>query len=134
VAKAGVLHFTKLAAAELSPQGIRVNAVLPGYVATPIIGQVFGLDADASRRVAQAVADDGGRTNPLGRAGAPRDIADAVVFLASDESAYVTGAHLVVDGGITIGPRHAWDRATRGPLADTLSAARAALRTERGEG
>ena len=127
VAKAGVHHFTRVAAAELAPHRIRINAIVPGYIATSIFGQVYGLDLDASRRMADAVAQDSGRANPVGRAGLPHDVAQAAVYLASDESGFVTGTHLTVDGGITVGPRHAWDRDTRGPLAETLAESRARI-------
>jgi hypothetical protein len=78
--------------------------------------------------MADDVAGGSASANPIGRAGLPLDIAEAAVFLACDASRFVTGTHLTVDGGITIGPRHAWDPATRGPLAETLGASRSRLR------
>lgn len=131
VAKAGVLHFTKVAAAELSAHRIRINAIVPGFIATSIFGQVYGLGLEDSRRMADAVAEGSAPANPIGRAGMPLDIAEAALFLASDASRFVTGTHLTVDGGITMGPRHAWDRATRGPLAETLGASRSLLQGRR---
>ncbi len=131
VAKAGVLHYTRMAAAELAPLRIRINAVVPGYIATGIFGHSLGLAPDQVRALQQGVAERSGSVNPVGRAGMPADIAEAVVFLASDAAGFVTGTHLVVDGGITIGPRHAWDRGVRGPIAETLGLSReqvAALR------
>jgi NAD(P)-dependent dehydrogenase (short-subunit alcohol dehydrogenase family) len=120
VAKAGVLHYTRVAATELSPLRIRINAVVPGYIATGIFGRMFGLPPDQVKAMQDAVAERSGPVNPIGRAGMPADIADAVLFLASDAAGFVTGTHLVVDGGLTIGPRHAWDRSVRGPMAETL--------------
>ena len=127
VAKAGVLHYTRMAATELSAHRIRINAVVPGFIATSIFGQVFGLGPEASRRMGESVAQRSGTANPVGRSGMPRDIAEAVVFLSSDAAGFVTGTHLVVDGGITIGPRHSWDPTVPGPLATALGASREEL-------
>ncbi len=124
VAKAGVLHYTRMAATELSKHRIRINAVVPGFIATSIFGQGFGLDREASRDLAQAVAAKSGSANPIGRSGLPRDIAEAVLFFASDASGFVTGTHLTVDGGLTIGPRHSWDPDTPGPLQTALGITR----------
>jgi NAD(P)-dependent dehydrogenase (short-subunit alcohol dehydrogenase family) len=124
VAKAGVLHYTRMAATELSPLRIRVNAVLPGLIATGIFGHSLGLPPEQTKALQDGVAARSGALNPIGRAGLPADVADAVLFLASDAAGFVTGTHLVVDGGITIGPRHAWDRGVPGPLAETLGLSR----------
>jgi NAD(P)-dependent dehydrogenase (short-subunit alcohol dehydrogenase family) len=124
VAKAGVLHYTRMAATELSKHRIRINAVVPGFIATSIFGQGFGLDREASRELAQAVAAKSGSANPIGRSGLPRDIAEAVLFFASDAAGFVTGTHLTVDGGLTIGPRHSWDPDTPGPLQTALGITR----------
>jgi NAD(P)-dependent dehydrogenase (short-subunit alcohol dehydrogenase family) len=77
--------LTQTAAAELAPSGIRVNAVFPGPIATPM------LDATTQTRLAE--------TAMFGRLGQPREIADAVAFLVSDEASFITGSELVVDGG-----------------------------------
>jgi len=131
VAKAGVLHFTKVAAAELSAHRIRINAIVPGFIATSIFGQVYGLGLEDARKMADVVAEGSASANPIGRAGMPLDIAEAAVFLASEGARFVTGTHLTVDGGITMGPRHAWDPATRGPLAETLGTTRSRLKAPR---
>ncbi len=120
VAKAGVLHFTRLAATELSAHGIRINAIVPGFIATHIFGGIFNLDVQGSGQMAEQIAERSGSANPIGRSGRPRDIAEAAVFLASDAAGFITGTHLTVDGGITIGPRHSWDPKSPGPLADAL--------------
>lgn len=124
VAKAGVLHYTRLAATELSPQRIRINAIVPGFIATSIFGGMLGMDAAQSARLAGQVAAQSGVANPIGRSGMPADIATAAVFLASDESGFITGTHLVVDGGLTIGPRHSWDPQAPGPLQTALGITR----------
>ena len=125
VAKAGVLHYTRLAATELSAHKIRINAIVPGFIATSIFGSALGLDLDAARRMADAVAQRSGVVNPIGRSGKAADIAQAALFFASDASGFVTGTHLTVDGGITIGPRHSWDAETPGPMLQTLGITRA---------
>jgi NAD(P)-dependent dehydrogenase (short-subunit alcohol dehydrogenase family) len=86
------------AAVELAPLGIRVNAVAPGMTRTPLIDAWLGEQPDA----VAAEAEVTGRI-PLARLAAPDDVAGAVVFLASPESSYITGAVLPVDGGYTIG-------------------------------
>lgn len=109
VAKAGVLHLTKCTATDLAPYGIRVNAVQPGFINTNIFTSALELPAElvdtAKAMILQASSD----AQPVSRPGMPDDIAQAVAFLASDAAGFMTGASLVVDGGITIGPRHAWD-------------------------
>ena len=60
-------------------------------------------------QMAARVADHGAKVQPVPKAGVPDDIAQAVLYLASDASAFVSGTHLVVDGGITVGSRHAWE-------------------------
>jgi len=93
--KAAVRSFARTAASELKQRNIRVNAVAPGPIATPIFGrsglteeQVDGYKAGISARV------------PLGRIGRPEEIASAVAFLASDDASYITGVELNVDGGM----------------------------------
>ena len=128
VAKAGVLHYTRLAATELSAHRIRINAVVPGFIATSIFGGLFDMDVAQAKQLAARIAEKSGPANPIGRAGLPRDIAEAVLFLASDASSFVTGTHLTVDGGITIGPRHAWDPESPPPIIDALGISAAQLR------
>jgi NAD(P)-dependent dehydrogenase (short-subunit alcohol dehydrogenase family) len=93
--KGAVLALTRAAAVELSPQRIRVNAVLPGMVGTPASKAQFDETTLAAREAAM----------PLGRFGRPEEIAATVAFLASDDAAYVQGAEFMVDGGWTVGVR-----------------------------
>jgi NAD(P)-dependent dehydrogenase (short-subunit alcohol dehydrogenase family) len=88
VSKAGLHRLTKVAAVELASLGIRVNAVLPGVFRTPLLDDLP--EAEARLRIASA---------PMNRAGQVRELADAVAFLASNESSFVTGALIPVDGG-----------------------------------
>ncbi|MES1973953.1 MAG: SDR family NAD(P)-dependent oxidoreductase [Pseudomonadota bacterium] len=111
VAKAGVLHLTHLAAAELSRHNIRVNAVCPGFITTNIFTAALGLDSDKRAAANGMIAGIAAQAQPLQRAGRSEDIAAAVAYLASDDAGFVTGTHITVDGGMTIGPRHSWDPA-----------------------
>jgi NAD(P)-dependent dehydrogenase (short-subunit alcohol dehydrogenase family) len=92
--KAGVSALTRVAALELATRGIRVNAVCPGSIDTTITDAPGFDDVDWDAYV---------RTIPLGRRGSPHEVAQAVLYLASDESGYVTGTNLVIDGGIAAG-------------------------------
>lgn len=130
-AKAAVIHWTRSAAAELAPIGIRVNAICPGFIATGIFGHSLGLSDDDAKRLAHTVAQRSGAANPVGRSGRPEDIAEAAVYLSSDAAGFVTGTHVVVDGGITVGPRHAWDRDAPGPIGQVLGLSRAEIEAMR---
>ena len=96
--KAGVIMLTKCMALDGAQAGIRVNCVCPGFTETPMIDGYFAdqPDPEAARRFATGI-------HPLGRLGRPVDIADGMVYLASDEASWVTGTALVVDGGLTSG-------------------------------
>jgi NAD(P)-dependent dehydrogenase (short-subunit alcohol dehydrogenase family) len=96
--KAGAIMLTKCMALDGAKAGIRVNCVCPGFTETPMIEGYFAdqPDPEAARAFATGL-------HPLGRLGKPRDIADAFVYLASADAAWVTGAALVVDGGLTSG-------------------------------
>ena len=111
VAKAGVLHLTTLAAAELSRHNIRVNAVCPGFITTNIFTSSLDIDGEKRAQANGMIAGIAAHAQPIQRAGRPEDIAAAVAYLASDDASFVTGTHITVDGGITIGPRHSWDAA-----------------------
>lgn len=91
--KAGILGFTRSLALDLAEQGIRVNSVSPGAVATDRLVDLFGSQKAAHEALAGL--------HPVGRAAIPEEIADAVCFLASDASRFMTGADLRVDGGYT---------------------------------
>ena len=120
VAKKGVAHFSKLAASELAIHKIRVNAILPGFIATSIFGSALGLPKEAALQMSEMIAQNGGKMQPAGRIGQGTDIAEMAAFLASDAAGFITGAEFLVDGGMTVGPKHAWDRTDGGPLLDSL--------------
>jgi NAD(P)-dependent dehydrogenase (short-subunit alcohol dehydrogenase family) len=89
--KGGLVQLTKAASLEYAKQGIRVNCICPGAIETPLIQQVFTAHPELSGQVTAA--------HPIGRIAQPAEVAAAVVFLASDQSSYVTGIALPVDGG-----------------------------------
>lgn len=92
-AKAGVINLARGAALENAKYGIRINCVCPGAINTRVSQVLGGNDVEGfKRRLAQ---------NPVGRIGEPEEIANAVCFLASDEASFMTGATIVVDGGLT---------------------------------
>jgi NAD(P)-dependent dehydrogenase (short-subunit alcohol dehydrogenase family) len=91
-AKAGVISYTKTAALELAPHGIRVNALAPDITLTEGLAALFPLGTDAGI----------GPMVPMGRAGHVDEMAGAAVFLASDLSSYITGQTLLVDGGLNL--------------------------------
>ena len=93
-AKHGVIGLTKAAALDYATQNIRVNAVCPGYIDTPMMGRFTGGTPEG---VAKVVAEE-----PVGRMGKPEEIAAAVIFLCSDAAAFMIGHAMVIDGGQTI--------------------------------
>ncbi len=99
VAKAAVIHLTKSVALELGEHGIRVNCICPGIIATPLAVGSSKASPEALTKLADALA----RAQALGRVGQPEDIARAALWLASDESEWVTGHAQVVDGGAFAG-------------------------------
>jgi NAD(P)-dependent dehydrogenase (short-subunit alcohol dehydrogenase family) len=116
-AKAAVLHMSKVAAAQLSRENIRVNAICPGLIATSIFGATVGLPVAVADQMAAHVQEVGRTFQPVPKPGVPDDIAEAALYLASDAGRFVSGTHIVVDGGITVGSRHAWDPDAPSPFA-----------------
>jgi NAD(P)-dependent dehydrogenase (short-subunit alcohol dehydrogenase family) len=105
-AKFGVVGLTKSVALELAERGIRVNAICPGGTATAIWAPVYPeMPAELIDRTPEIVEPWLAARIPIGRGGLPVDIANAALWLASNESSFVTGHALVVDGGWTAGKR-----------------------------
>ena len=95
--KAACIHLTRTAALELARSNIRVNALAPAFTATPMVDSMVATHHDPQRALQKL-----GNIIPLGRLGRPEEIANAALFLASDESSFMTGAVLVLDGGLTV--------------------------------
>jgi len=89
--KAGVIGLTRTVARELAGRNITVNAVAPGFIAT-----------DMTAKMGEEILAQAAKQIPLGRLGQPQDVADAVLFLASDAASFITGHVLTVDGGLTV--------------------------------
>ncbi len=96
--KGGIIAITRALAAETASLQIRVNCISPGTIDTPLVRGFLGREAqDVEKALAQMIS-----LHPLGRIGTPRDVANAALWLVSEESSFVTGINLVVDGGRTI--------------------------------
>jgi NAD(P)-dependent dehydrogenase (short-subunit alcohol dehydrogenase family) len=102
-AKAAVIHLTRLVAMDLGESNVRVNCISPGGIATGIFGKAVGLPTDQAENSAEFMKQVLADHQPIRRAGLADDIARAAVFLASDESTFINGHNLVVDGGLTGG-------------------------------
>lgn len=101
-AKAGVVQFTRLLAPELGPSRIRVNVIIPGWIVTRIAALYIGADEKTAERMMHYFEEDFGQLQPLPFAGMSRDIAEAVLWLGSDTSRWITGVTLPVDGGLLV--------------------------------
>lgn len=95
--KGGILAFTKTLAVEYAAKGIRANAILPGHIDTPMVH----VNNPSHPGGAEGFVEERNAWVPMGRMGTAWDVANAALFLASDEAAYITGAELIVDGGLT---------------------------------
>lgn len=102
-AKAAVVHFSTCVAMQLGERNVRVNCISPGGIATGIFGKALGLPTEAAEKSAEAIKAGLAKLQPIPRAGLTDDIANAAVFLASDQSSFVNGHNLVVDGGLVGG-------------------------------
>ena len=119
-AKAAVIHLTRSVAMELGESGVRVNCICPGGIATPIFGKAFGMDADAADQAVTVMKSALTQFQPIRRSGLPDDIAQAALWLAGDDSTFVNGHALVVDGGLTGGRQWSEGKALRAMLRAAL--------------
>jgi NAD(P)-dependent dehydrogenase (short-subunit alcohol dehydrogenase family) len=122
MAKAAVIHLTRSVAMELAEQGIRVNSISPGAIATGIFGKGAGQPPAVADRAAPGLAELFSGLQPLPVAGMPADVAQAALFLASDASRFVTGHDIVVDGGLIAGRPWSDMLAGRGRMGETIQA------------
>ena len=100
--KGSIISFTRNLAAEQAPNGIRANTILPGFIDTPMAKNAAIQKADDPQKIDWDALDrQRAKRIPLGRVGTPWDVANAAVFLASDEASYITGTEIIVDGGVT---------------------------------
>jgi NAD(P)-dependent dehydrogenase (short-subunit alcohol dehydrogenase family) len=102
-AKAGVIQLTRSVAMELGESGVSVNCICPGFIPTPMIGRARGLPIHEADGKLDEIRESFTKTQPLRRPGDPADIAKAALWLASDDSSFVNGHALIVDGGVTGG-------------------------------
>jgi NAD(P)-dependent dehydrogenase (short-subunit alcohol dehydrogenase family) len=118
--KAAVLGLTRSVAVELAVDQIRVNAICPGGIVTPIFLGGRKLKAGANVSLEETLRPAFAQMQPIPRAGEPLDIANAALFLASDDSSFITGHELVVDGGLTVG-RGRTEEVAASPIFQAIS-------------
>ncbi len=106
VAKAAIIHLTRCAAMELGEDGVRVNSISPGGIATGIFAKSLGMDDETAEGTAEKVKDALATIQAVPRAGLTDDIVSAAIYLASDEASFVNGEDIVVDGGLIWGRRY----------------------------
>ena len=105
VAKAAVIHLTRCAAMELGEEGIRVNSISPGGIATGIFAKSLGMNSEKAETTVEKVKGALAKMQAIPRAGVTDDIAAAAAFLASDEASFINGEDIVIDGGLIWGRR-----------------------------
>lgn len=105
IAKAAVIHMTRCCAMELGEDGIRVNSISPGVIATGIFAKAMGLSSEEAEKTVDKAAEVLSDMQAIPRAGLTDDIAHAAVYLGSDEAGFVNGEDMVIDGGLIWGRR-----------------------------
>lgn len=121
VAKGAVIHLTKVGATDLARHNIRMNAICPGFIQTNIFTSSMDVPPEKVDQAKAIIYEISNHTQPVKRGGQPADIANMVAFLASSEAGFITGAHFLVDGGITTGQPHSWNDDAPG-IFDALQA------------
>ncbi len=133
IAKAAIIHMTAVAAAQLAASKIRVNCICPGLIATNIFAASMGLPSQLMEGRIDAIAEAASNSQPIQRGGRPRDIAEAVLYFASDGADWVTGQALAVDGGLTLGPQGMQQMAAFMPIVQALGIDAEAMAQAMGE-
>ncbi len=121
IAKAAIIHMTRITAAQLAADRIRINCICPGFIATNIFAAGIGMPSQLADTRIDAIAEASSQSQPIRRGGRPRDIAEAALYLASDGSDWMTGQALVVDGGLTLGPPGAQELSVFAPIFQALN-------------
>ena len=119
-AKAGIIHLTRTAAMELGESNIRVNCISPGFVVTGAFRRAVGMTREAYARRIPGLKEHFATLQPIRRACLPEDIARAALWLASDDSSFVNGANMAVDGGLSNGKTWAQCLADMGRIGTVL--------------
>lgn len=119
-AKAAVIHLTRSVAMELGEHHVRVNCICPGGIATPIFGKGLGLSIERAEAIVPLMKGVLENLQPIKRSGLPDDIAQAALWLASDDATFVNGHALVVDGGLTGGRSWSESQLRRSALRQAL--------------
>jgi len=119
-AKAAVIQLTRTVAMELGEHNVRVNCICPGGIATPIFGKGLGMSAEQAEALVPQMKGILANVQPIKRSGLPEDIAQAVLWLASDDATFVNGHALVVDGGLTGGRSWSESQFRRAALRQAL--------------
>ena len=108
------------------------SPALPYQLKVYRLDAMRNIEAAINQNLPQTEAEaQAGLATPLGRSGTPAEVAACALFLASDAAGFITGTHLTVDGGLTMGPRHCWDPNTVGPLTDVMGMTPAEMRALR---
>lgn len=123
VAKAAVIQLSRVAALQLAPSRIRVNSLVPGLIPTPIFGAAFGMSHEVAKRMVPTLNAGAWALQPLPRAGSPRDVAEACLFLSTDSAAFVTGTELRIDGGMTLMGQMGMENEQPGSVGGLIAAA-----------
>ena len=116
VVKAAVIHLSRCAAMELGEDNVRVNSISPGAIATGIFAKAAGLDDEAAEAMVERTSAALANLQAIPRAGLPDDIANAAVYLGSDEAGFVNGEDIVIDGGLIWGRHFSEVQASRRAL------------------
>lgn len=120
IAKAAVIHMSRCCAMELGEDGIRVNSISPGVIATGIFAKAAGLDPEKAEGTVDKITGMLADVQAIPRAGRTDDIAEAAVYLASDAASFVNGEDIVIDGGLIPGLRASQANATRDKWAEAF--------------
>jgi NAD(P)-dependent dehydrogenase (short-subunit alcohol dehydrogenase family) len=119
-AKAAVVQFSRVVAAELGEHGVRVNSISPGAIVTGIFAKGAGVDATVADQQADQLTERFAKQQPIPRAGLPDDIARGALYLASDAASFVNGTDLLIDGGMITGTRFSVATAGRREMQEAL--------------